>query len=691
MARVKSNKSVQKQGGNDSVKDKSLKSTPTNNWKWVLFLFGFLLYANTINFGYVLDDKIVITSNQITKKGFDGILDHFSHDSMDGFWAEQYGVPVEELDKKALVAGGRYRPLSMVTYAIEWELFGESPGMSHFINALLYGCIGMLLYMLLLELFPIGNSVIWKSVPFWVTLLFLTHPLHVEVIANIKGRDEILNLLFGLLTFKYLLVYTKTKNIKEIAIASFMLFLSLFSKETTIAFVLLGPAMLYFFNKGNVKEWKVSFVWLLVAGVLYNVIRFSVVGSPVGAVADELMNNPFLNATESQRFATIFLTLAVYVKLILFPYPLTHDYYPYHLPFLTEGEHYSSWSSIATITGVLILIGLIIVFIKGLKSKSIYSFAILFFFATFILVSNVLFPVGVFMNERFMFIPSVGMSIALAYYFTNRVKGRANSLSITIMSALAIVILLFSVLTINRSSAWISDTTLSLTDVEISTGSAKVKMAAADAILRDLVDVKDVDERQEMLNEVYQHLTKSLEIYPEYFPPLDLLGKMYFEAGNYEESIKFYALCAERKPNELKFVENIYIIGNKLVLEGLYQGAFSAYEKALTYLPNEKRYLLAITEVSGKDLNNPSQAVPYIEKANLLFPNDIEIIEKRAIIYAMLGRFEDAIAILQPIYDKNPTSITVTKNLGIAYYQMGDIEKGSQLLMAADKLQKGVD
>ena len=107
-------------------------------WKVILFVFGFLLYAQTVNYQYALDDKIVIISNQITTRGFDGVMDHFFYDSMDGFWAEQYGIDVEDLDKDALVAGGRYRPLSLVTYAIEYELFGENPWWSHLINALLY-------------------------------------------------------------------------------------------------------------------------------------------------------------------------------------------------------------------------------------------------------------------------------------------------------------------------------------------------------------------------------------------------------------------------------------------------------------------------------------------------------------------------------------------------------------------------
>ena len=75
------------------VEDSKVKTpqlVETKKWKIVLFLLGFLLYANTTKFEYALDDKIVITANQLTTQGFGGAFDHFFYDSMDGFWATQY-------------------------------------------------------------------------------------------------------------------------------------------------------------------------------------------------------------------------------------------------------------------------------------------------------------------------------------------------------------------------------------------------------------------------------------------------------------------------------------------------------------------------------------------------------------------------------------------------------------------------
>ncbi len=377
------------------------------------------------------------------------------------------------------------------------------------------------------------------------------------------------------------------------------------------------------------------------------------------------------------------------MKLLFVPAPLTHDYYPYHLPFLPAEEHYATWSNISAIIGVMLILVMLWVAIKSFKNKSIYGYVALFFLGTSILISNLFFPIGVFMNERFMYAPSIAFAMLLVYVLLEelpeRFKGFKVQNSYYILGGIAVV---FAVLSFNRTHAWKNDKSLALTDVEVSLGSAKVKMAAADALLQELPSVTNQEERQEIINECYQYLSESLEIYPEYFPPLDLLGRMYFEAGNYNESIRFYELCIQRKPNNVQFVENIFIIGNKHLTLGNYQDAFNAFQKALEYQPNSKKYLLAIAQVAAKDLNNPSMGLPYMERAYTNYPNDIEVAEKMAITYAMLGRFSQAIEILTPIYEANRTNASVVKNLGISYYQMGDIQRGSELMNLASQLEQ---
>jgi tetratricopeptide (TPR) repeat protein len=459
------------------------------------------------------------------------------------------------------------------------------------------------------------------------------------------------------------------------------------SKETTIAFVALGPLMLYFFRLGDRKIWTNAFIAMLIPGIIYTLLRFLVIGSVEEASGSELMNDPFLNSTESERLATIFLILAAYVKLLFIPFPLTHDYYPYHLPFLEDAQHYASWADAGTITGILVLVGLLFIAIKGLKSRNLYSFLALFFLGTSILISNLFFPIGVFMNERFMYVPSLAWAILLAFVVLEELPKR-NWKKEYAVGFLGIVAVLFSGWTFARNPAWENDYSLALTDVKVSTGSAKANMSAGDALIREIEDL-DGQEKTDAINEAFAYLKKSLEIYPEYFPPLDLLGKLYFESGNYSESIKFYGYCADRKPGNMQFVENIFFVGNKLALESRFEEAIRAFDVALAYSPREKKYLLAAAEVYAKNQQNPHSALPYMERAYEFYPNDPDVSEKMAITYAMLGRFQEAITILEPLLAQNPSNTSVMKNLGIAYYQMGQTEKGMALVNQSQSMESG--
>src|SRR5439155_4379084 len=110
----------------------------------LFFLLAIPLYANTILNGYAVDDTLFITDNAYTNRGIRGIPDIFSHDSFQGFFHE----------KKNLVSGGRYRPLSIATFALEHQIAGPDPALGHAVNLVLYGLTGALLYLLLIRLLP---------------------------------------------------------------------------------------------------------------------------------------------------------------------------------------------------------------------------------------------------------------------------------------------------------------------------------------------------------------------------------------------------------------------------------------------------------------------------------------------------------------------------------------------------------
>src|SRR5581483_9106019 len=158
---------------------------------------------------YALDDSIAIERNDYVKQGISGIPKIMTTDAYDCFY-RQMGA-----DPRAQYSGGRYRPLCYVTFAIEQSLFGDSPFIRHLVNILCYMvCLFLLFYFLhdfLLKKIPGGSDMAFLS-----TLLFAIHPIHTEVVANVKSLDEILSLTLIMCTFIYAMKYTNSSKRKDL-------------------------------------------------------------------------------------------------------------------------------------------------------------------------------------------------------------------------------------------------------------------------------------------------------------------------------------------------------------------------------------------------------------------------------------------------------------------------------------------
>src|SRR3972149_9432274 len=183
-----------------------------NTWFAVISaVIGFCLYVNTVKHDYVLDDVGAITGNEFVMEGISGIPKILSV----GMW---------HFDNVNL---GYYRPLSMITFAIENQFFPKNPHVSHLGNVILYAMTGLFLCMLLMNLFRNFHPIF----SFITTLLFIAHPIHTEVVANIKSRDEILaflNLIIGV--FLLLFAYKNQKtNFKLIFLSCIFFYFALLS------------------------------------------------------------------------------------------------------------------------------------------------------------------------------------------------------------------------------------------------------------------------------------------------------------------------------------------------------------------------------------------------------------------------------------------------------------------------------
>jgi tetratricopeptide (TPR) repeat protein len=657
------------------------------------FLFGFILYANTIPFNYALDDKIYITSNSFTKQGLDGLGEIWSNDLMTGFFGS----------KKNLVEGGRYRPLALTTHAIEWELFEENPQISHFINVALYGLTGVVLLAVLVQIFGSKEERWWWSVPFVATLIFLAHPLHTEVTANIKSRDEIMSLLFALLSFLAVLKYMRVPQMKHLLIAGLWFLASLFSKESSVTFLGVIPLTLFFFPKGDLKKSALALSPLVVFTLIYLLVRWNVFADQGGSleVAKELMNKPYLNATDSERLASIFFTMALYLKLLVWPHPLTHDYYPYH-PFrtfseLVAGERpYVDWSSAMAVFGLVAYLVILGYGLYGLykmwksKNADIFAYGGLIYFGTFILFSNLFFDIGAFMNERFLYIPSLGFALVLAHVLVERV-GKDSKRQLA-MGILVVALLGLSAKTIARNYAWENDLSLAQADVGSSDGSAKIKMTMGSEMLSLSRETANPTERMRILKEGERYSLQSLQIYPGYFPPLDILGNLYFEMADYTSSVNYFIRAVQRRPTVDRIRNNLEIVANKAVEEGALQPALQAYQVLLQVMggPDKARIYSAMGELYGKHMNDLRSSKRFLNLAIKTDPNNAGAYQKIGVVYAMTNQRDSALFAFNRSLEMEPENARVLLNLGILYNQMGRPLEGQRYIQEAAKIDPSV-
>ena len=466
----------------------------------IIAVIPFLLYGAALQFGYVLDDKIVLSENQFVKQGLAGLEGVFMNDSFTGFLGEQ----------QALVAGARYRPLSIATFALEYQWLGFAPGFSHFVNILLYSITGLLLFRIFSFYFPAKPKRGWYvAVPFVAALLFLLHPVHTEVVANIKGRDELLALLLSLSAWYAAHQYWQGRGSKWLGLSGLSFFLGLLAKENTITFLAVIPLSAFFFTKVRNRRILLSLLPLLLATVFYLLLRVSATGYFFSPQANTslIMNNPFIGTTLAERYATITYTLGLYLKLLLFPHPLTHDYYPYHIPIL-------NWGDWRVLVSLLLYVGLGVLAVLGFRQKRVWSWAIWYYAATLSIVSNVLFSVGTMMNERFLYMPSVGFCFLLAWMGGG--KWSAKIPKPLVLGLLAIVGLGYGYKTIERVPAWENENTLNRAAVQVSKNSARANQYMGYALYRQALATNDPQQKQALLEEATPYIDKSLSIVPTY-------------------------------------------------------------------------------------------------------------------------------------------------------------------------------
>ncbi len=677
----------------------------------ILAALAAVLYANTLGCDYTWDDAIVITDNDFTKSADFGNI--FTKDTFHGFFKQ----------KKNLVAGGRYRPLTLAMFAVEYQIT-ESPFLGHLMNIFWYALTGIVLYLVLLKLINPerrDDLKLW-FIPLIASLLFMAHPIHTEAVSNIKGRDEIITLLGGLAALYFALRAYYEKNNLWMLLSGLLFFLGLLAKENAITFLAVVPLAFYFFTKADFLQIAKYTLPLVVAAVAFLMIRFSVLGVDFGTTSSDLMNNPFMKVenglwvdfTLAERLATIMFTLGKYLQLLVAPVTLTHDYYPRQVGIMS----FTDWRVILSLLayvgmGVYGLARMFRARPQPLKEdQNIIAFGILFFLITLSIVSNIVFPIGTNMSERFMFMPSVGFALVAATLLWGLAEflHKKEIASIAdlkgVMAIVAVVLILFSVKTIHRNLAWKDNFTLFSTDIKTSNNSAKLLNAMGGELTARALFPENANKKNAMLAEAIGYLKKAVEIHPTYANAYLLLGNAHNYSEQYDPAIEYYKKSEQYKSNYKEAMNNMAITYRAAAIsfleekkdvnkiEPYLKQALSGFERTQKLYPdypglNENIGLVHRTfgRYYGEIRQDANEALVHLERARKYDPKDTETLRLMSLCYGISKQTDKMIVTLEQLIEQQPDRGILYLNLSTAYAEKGDLQKAEQLRQKAYQLQ----
>ncbi len=588
----------------------------------ILGLIGFIFYINTIKNEFALDDGIVIHKNEYVMEGIGGIDSIMKRDAYHSFY--------KQMNAKAQLAGGRYRPLSIVSFAIEQEFIGKYPdghlppancwdenlngkpdadedinkdGLYNDNDCLTKGCVmrhfnNVLFYVLcVLLIYAMFKNHLFSKYPdmaFVAALLFCIHPIHTEVVANMKSRDEIFSMIFICLTFINIFKYAETKQTKYMVWSAVNYFLALLSKEYAVTLVLVIPATLYLLTDNfTFSKFFKLFLALGAALAVYFMIRFSIVVAKTGIPDTELLNNPYLLARGDQMKATKVFVWLKYFILLFFPYVLSSDYSYNSIPY----RHFTSpevWLSLG------IYIGLAVLTYKLFRRKHPVAWGLVFFFANFLMIANLLIDIGATMGERLIFHSSLGWAVCIAWVFTEEARKKITSVTThkaILWTVLLVLVVLCGIRTITRNEVWKNDITLFTHDVDVMPNSV-LCLGNAGARWIDLSErPENKAHEKEYLEKARGYLDHALQLHPKYVNGYLNLGLAYFKLRDYNKAEEIWGTAYRLYPS------NPYLVSYYRVLSNVYiQQAFQ--------------------DAKDKKLQN---SLYWFDRASKIFPQDPEI------------------------------------------------------------------
>lgn len=609
---------------------------------FILAVFSFLLFVNTISNGFVFDDESVVENN-LSIREISNIPKFFTGD--EGFHK---------------VIGRYYRPVVSATYTIDYFFWKLNPTGYHLTNIIIHLVSVLLLFRILIILSEKYKYGLQAS--FIGALIFAVHPIHTEAVSWISGRTDSLCTLFFFAAFIYYIKYAeqdKEKNNKFLLLSLLFYFIALLSKEMAVTF----PVIIFLYDfiyrkrninfiRGNLK----TYLFFLLVTILYVLIRYLTLHN-----VSERVNYLYFIGKDSITIASTMLkTVPVYFKLLFAPINLLYHYNGV-IP-----DSYSLFDLQVIISVIFILVMLVVSFLLY-KNSSEVSFCILFFFISLLPVMNI-FPTMNLMAERFLYLTSFGLIVLITYLIIKFIS-KKNYYFIYIISLLIIAFLSYK--TFQRNSEWKDNNTL---------------YSTADGIDGTvlLVNAGNIYANNKQYDEAEKRYKRAIEIRDNSLLAHHNLGLIYLLRGDLDSA-------------EYRFKKGISIdslapdgyfqLSNVYEMQGRINDAILQLEKLQNIFPDyrESKAKLEMLKSTGSGKDYDSRADISLESFN----NRIMILNQRSFRLYNEKKYEEAISDLEELIRLSPEGKSgYLNNIALCYDAMNKTDIAEEKYLEAIKLDE---
>ncbi len=414
------------------------------------------VYLNSLGGQFVFDDTSIIQNNpQIRRLSITNLHQVFgSH-----YWQTVAGQ------------GGLYRPVVILSYALNYTVGGLNPWGYHFLNVLLHALNAVLVFWIVQELF---GELVFAA---WSGVLFALHPIRTEAVAYVVGRAESLAAFFFLVAW---LCYVRRKPV----LSAVAFLLAVLSKES--AFTFLAIPIITDYVARHQLEVRRYLLFGLAAAIAVG-LRYAALGGFAPLYINPT-SNPLATAGTLARVLTATQVFGKYLWLLVFPVPLSADYsFNQISPVTTPAD-------LSFLISAVLLLAILVAVVRSFRRSPPLFLCGIFFLATFSLTSNFIRPIGTIMAERLLYLPSLGFTCAVAYLLA-RARHRETTHAAGVLLAL-----LWAGRTVARNADWKDHLSLFSSAVIVSPNSSLVQANLANALLYQRGDARGaVEHAQEAI------------------------------------------------------------------------------------------------------------------------------------------------------------------------------------------------